>query len=198
MTRELVQRDKSHPSVVAWSLANEPHSRRLEARAFFAELIALARELDPTRLVTLVSYVGHDETSFELCDFLCVNRYNGWYTESGRIADGMKLLSADLDRIHERYQKPLVLSEFGADAVAGMHAEPSEMFTEEYQSEMIASIVEVLRQKPYVAGEHVWNLCDFKTGQAIHRVGGINHKGVFTRDRRPKQAARVLRELWSR
>jgi beta-glucuronidase len=198
MTRELVQRDKVHPSVIAWSLANEPHSRRPEARAFFAELVALARELDPTRLVTLVSYVGHDETSFELCDFLCVNRYNGWYTESGRIADGMKLLSADLDRIHARYQKPLVLSEFGADAVAGMHAEPAEMFTEEYQAEMIASIIAVLREKPYVVGEHVWNLCDFKTGQAIHRVGGINHKGVFTRDRRPKQAARVLRELWSR
>jgi len=131
MTRELVQRDKVHPSVIAWSLANEPHSRRPEARAFFAELIALARELDPTRLVTLVSYVGHDETSFELCDFLCVNRYNGWYTESGRIADGMKLLSADLDRFHELYEKPLLHSEFGADAVPGIHAGPPEMYTEE-------------------------------------------------------------------
>ena len=141
LTRELVARDKNHPSVIAWSLANEPHSRRPEAHAFFAELIGLARELDPTRLVTLVSYVGKDETSFDLCDFVCVNRYNGWYTESGRIADGMKLLSEDLDRIHERYQKPLVLSEFGADAVPGMHAEPPEMFTEEYQAEMIASIV---------------------------------------------------------
>ncbi|HEX6764818.1 MAG TPA: beta-glucuronidase [Polyangiaceae bacterium] len=198
MTRELVLRDKNHPSVVAWSLANEPHSRRPEARAFFAELIALARELDPTRLVTLVSYVGKDETSFELCDFLCVNRYNGWYSESGRIADGMKLLSADLDAIHARYGKPILLSEFGADAVPGMHAEPSEMFTEEYQAEMISSVVALLREKPYVLGEHVWNLCDFKTGQAIHRVGGINYKGVFTRDRRPKQAARTLRALWTK
>jgi beta-glucuronidase len=197
MTRELVARDKNHPSVIAWSLANEPHSRRPEAHAFFAELIGLARELDPSRLVTLVSYVGTDETSFDLCDFVCVNRYNGWYTESGRIADGMKLLSEDLDRIHARYQKPLVLSEFGADALPGMHAEPPEMFTEEYQAEMIASIIQVLREKPYVAGEHVWNLCDFKTGQAIHRVGGINYKGVFTRDRRPKQAARMLRALWA-
>jgi beta-glucuronidase len=109
----------------------------------------------------------------------------------------MKLLSADLDRIHARHQKPILLSEFGADAVPGTHAEPPEMWSEEYQAEMIASIVSLLREKPYVLGEHVWNLCDFKTGQAIHRVGGMNYKGVFTRDRRPKQAARVLRALWS-
>jgi beta-glucuronidase len=195
-TRELVLRDKNHPSVVAWSLANEPHSRRPEARGFFENLIDLTRELDATRPVTLVSYVGAEETSFELCDFLCVNRYNGWYTESGRIEEGMKLLSADLDRIHARYEKPIVLSEFGADALPGIHAEPSEMFSEEYQAAVIASIIALLREKPYVMGEHVWNLCDFKTGQAIHRVGGINYKGVFTRDRRPKQAARVLRALW--
>jgi beta-glucuronidase len=197
-TRELVLRDKNHPSVVAWSLANEPHSTRPGARAFFENLIGLTRELDRTRPVTLVSYVGRDETSFELCDFVCVNRYNGWYTQSGRIDEGMKLLSEDLDRIHARYQKPILLSEFGADAVPGTHAEPPEMFTEEYQAEMIASVVALLREKPYVLGEHVWNLADFKTGQAIHRVGGINYKGVFTRDRRPKQAARVLRALWSK
>jgi beta-glucuronidase len=197
-TRELVSRDKNHPSVVAWSLANEPHSSRPEAHAFFENLIGLTRELDPTRPVTLVSYVGHGETSFELCDFLCVNRYNGWYTQSGRIDEGMKLLSEDLDRIHARYQKPILLSEFGADAVPGTHSEPPEMFTEEYQAEMIASVVALLREKPYVLGEHVWNLADFKTGQAIHRVGGINYKGVFTRDRRPKQAARVLRALWAK
>ncbi|HEX6763940.1 MAG TPA: glycoside hydrolase family 2 TIM barrel-domain containing protein, partial [Polyangiaceae bacterium] len=197
-TEELVLRDKNHPSVVAWSLANEPHSRRPEAHAFFANLVAHARSLDSTRPVTLVSYLGAEETSFELCDFVSVNRYNGWYTQSGRIAEGMGLLSAELDRIHERFGKPVLLSEFGADAVPGSHAEPSEMFTEEYQAEMIAAVIGVLRQKDYVMGEHVWNLCDFKTGQAIHRVSGLNYKGVFTRDRRPKQAARTLKALWER
>jgi beta-galactosidase/beta-glucuronidase len=47
-----------------------------------------------------------------------------------------------------------------------------------------------------VIGEHVWNMCDFKTGQDVRRMGGMNHKGVFTRDRRPKLAAHRLRELW--
>jgi beta-galactosidase/beta-glucuronidase len=52
------------------------------------------------------------------------------------------------------------------------------------------------RQKSYVVGEHVWNMCDFKTCQGIGRVGALNHKGVFTRDRRPKLAAHRLREIW--
>ncbi len=71
-----------------------------------------------------------------------------------------------------------------------------EMFSEEFQAEMIARYIEVLRSKPNIVGEHVWNLCDFKTGQAVRRAGGLNLKGVFTRDRRPKLAAHRLRELW--
>jgi len=197
-TEELIRRDKNHPSVIAWSLANEPHSRRPEAAPFFRALVDLARELDPSRPVTLVSYMGEPEEAFDFCDFVCLNRYNGWYTEAGRIDEGVSRLSNELDRVHRRFQKPIVLSEFGADAVPGLHGEPPELFTEEYQAELITAFVRMLRDKPYVVGEHVWNLCDFKTGQAIHRVGGINYKGVLTRDRRPKQAARALRELWSK
>jgi beta-glucuronidase len=70
------------------------------------------------------------------------------------------------------------------------------MFSEEYQAEMLAGYIQVLRRKPFVVGEHVWNMCDFQTGQSVRRVGGMNLKGVFTRDRRPKLAAHRLRELW--
>jgi beta-glucuronidase len=55
----------------------------------------------------------------------------------------------------------------------------------------------VARQQAYIAGQHVWNLCDFTTAQAVHRLGGINYKGVFTRDRRPMPAAHKLHDLWS-
>jgi len=41
-------------------------------------------------------------------------------------------------------------------------------------------------------------MCDFKTPQGIHRVGALNYKGVFTRDRRPKMAAHLLRKLWTK
>ncbi len=60
------------------------------------------------------------------------------------------------------------------------------------RAEMIARYIEVLRRKSFVVGEHVWNLCDFKTGQALRRVGRLNPKGVFTRDRRPMPAADIV------
>jgi beta-glucuronidase len=195
-TREMIERDKNHPSVILWSLANEPHSVPGKARAFFEPLFAEARALDPTRPVTLVSFLGAAEESFELCDVVCLNRYTGWYTDCGNLEEALPRLSAELEALHEKYSKPVLLTEFGADALPGHHAQPPEMFSEEYQAEMITRYIQLLRQKPYVAGEHVWNMCDFKTAQGITRAGALNYKGVFTRDRRPKLAAHRLRELW--
>jgi len=199
--QELIARDKNHPSVIMWSVANEPHSwnnpKLAPAKPFFRELYDLAKTLDTTRPVTLVSMIGEGEESFEFMDVVCMNRYFGWYVQVGDIGKGVQQLSADLDAIHARFPKPLILTEFGADAVAGSHAQPPEMFTEEYQAEMISRYLDVLGSKPYVVGAHVWNFADFKTAQAIHRVGGLNLKGVFTRDRRPKLAAHRLRERWT-
>ena len=61
---------------------------------------------------------------------------------------------------------------------------------------MLAGYIEIMDALPYVAGQHVWNLCDFKTAQAEHRTNAMNYKGVFTRDRRPKLAAHRLRTIW--
>jgi beta-glucuronidase len=196
-TRELIDRDKNHPSVILWNLANEPDdSTRPAAKEVFHELYSLAKALDPTRPVTIVSYVGVAEESLEFCDVVCLNRYRGWYTQMGQLDKACALLSSELDQVHEKFPKPLLLTEFGADTIPGHHAQPPEMFSEEYQAEMLTRYVEVLNSKPFVVGHHVWNMCDFKTGQAVHRFGGMNLKGVFTRDRRPKLAAHRLRELW--
>ncbi len=195
-TEALIARDKNHPSVIAWSLANEPHSRRPEARAFFRTLYDLAKSQDATRPVTVVSAVGLEEEAFDFVDFMCLNRYYAWYVEPGQLDSACVRLSEELDALYARYHKPLALTEFGADTVPGCHAEPPELFSEEFQAEMLARYIEVLRTKPFVVGEQVWNLCDFKTGQSVRRVGGMNLKGVFTRDRRPKMAAHRLRQIW--
>jgi beta-glucuronidase len=48
-----------------------------------------------------------------------------------------------------------------------------------------------------MTGMHVWNFADFKTAQSILRTGGLNRKGVFTRERQPKMAAHFLRQRWN-
>jgi beta-glucuronidase len=194
---EMIARDKNHPSVIMWSLANEPHSMRPVAKSFFRELYDLAKSLDATRPVTLVSYLGFAEESFEFCDVVCLNRYFGWYLQSGQVDEGCDALSSELDILHGMFPKPVLLTEFGADTIPGHHAQPPEMFSEEYQAEMLARYIELLNSKPYVVGQHVWNLCDFKTSQTVVRMGSMNYKGVFTRDRRPKLAAHRLRQLWA-
>ena len=193
---DLIARDCNHPSVIMWSVANEPHSKRTTAKDFFHTLYRTAKSLDDTRPVTLVNLGGVWEEAFEYMDVLCVNRYNGWYTQCGDLDEGAAKLSADLDKIHEAFKKPMIVTEFGADAIAGHHAQPPEMFSEEYQAEMITRYHNLFKTKPYIVGEHVWNLCDFKTAQAVHRPNSMNHKGVFTRTRQPKLAAHKLRELW--
>ncbi len=195
--RELIARDKNHPSVILWSVANEPHSTRPAAKPFFRSLYDLAKSLDQSRPVTLVNLADVWEDSFDFLDVVCINRYYGWYSEPGRLPEGLARLSAELDKLREKFHKPVIVAEFGADAVAGHHAQPAEMFSEEYQAELIARYHDLFQSKPYVVGEHIWNLCDFKTGQGINRVGALNLKGIFTRDRRPKLAAHTVRKLWS-
>lgn len=218
MLREMIQRDKNHPSVIMWSLANEPHSVTPEARqhyfanefdildnpsypeavAAFQEQTNLVRSLDSTRPVTLVSHNGVLEDSFDFLDVVSVNRYNGWYTESGQIDVGIEVLSKEIDLIQRRFPKPIILSEFGADTIPGHHALPPEMFSEEFQVEFLTKYIEMLDSKSSVVGQHIWNLCDFKVIQSTHRVNGYNYKGVFTRDRRPKLAAHRVKELWTK
>lgn len=194
--RELIARDKNHPSVIMWSLANEPFSNRPEAGRFFKSLAGLAHSLDSTRPATIASYLGAGEEAFNYLDVVCVNRYMGWYTEQGRLDLALPKLSKDLDAIYKKFKKPVIISEFGADALPGLRSKNPEMFTEDYQKAMIKAYVELAAKKPYIAGTHVWNLCDFKTGQGVHRPGGMNWKGVFTRNRRLKLAARFLRKYW--
>ncbi|MGC8781168.1 MAG: beta-glucuronidase [Anaerolineae bacterium] len=209
---ELIARDKNHPSVIMWSIANEPivsqggmaaamgGPSRLHAAAgpFFTELFELVRRLDPTRLVTVEAPIASGYVDWlALCDVLCIHRYTGWYTLSGQLEAALQSLAKDLDQLHEQYRKPIAITEFGADTIAGAHGEPAEMWTEEYQVEMLRGYLDVAAARPFVVGMHVWNFADFKTGQSILRAGGLNRKGVFTRDRQPKMAAHLLRERWN-
>lgn len=208
--RELVARDKNHPSVIMWSLANEPIASRgnfnLGGRAtadsvsmgFFRELFGLVRTLDNSRLSTIVGVQGGPDEWLGLSDVVCINRYYGWYTQNGNIDAGAKMLDNELERLYNALHKPIIVTEFGADTYSGMHDIQPEMFTEEYQRDFIKAYLDVAATKSFVTGMHVWAFADFKTAQGVIRFGGMNWKGVFTRDRKPKAAAFYLRSRWAK
>lgn len=198
---QLIARDRNRPCVIAWSLANEPGYLAEPCYAetsapYWADLFAYARALDPSRPLTHanVGFAGLDDPAFDHGDFLSINRYHGWYGAPGQIDRGIELLRADIDTLAKR-GKPVFLSEFGADAMAGFHATHDQLFTEEYQADLIAAYWRVIDVHPAVIGGHVWNFADFRTAQHSRRVVH-NLKGVFTRTREPKRAAWMLRDLW--
>ncbi|MEN2984437.1 MAG: beta-glucuronidase [Dictyoglomaceae bacterium] len=195
--REMINRDKNHPCVIMWSVANEPADYEEEAEEYFKRIIEEVRELDPTRPVTIVESSGPLETkTARYVDIISVNRYYAWYTDMGHLELIEFQLEKELRTWYELYKKPILLSEFGADTIAGFHQDPPVMFTEEFQVEFLKKYGEVLDKLPFVIGEHVWNFADFATKQHVIRVVG-NKKGVFTRQRQPKASALFLRERWA-
>lgn len=193
--REMIRRDAHHPSVVAWCLANEPHSHQPEALPYFEKVFAAAREEDSTRPMTIVMCRFPNEKCHHLCDFIGLNAYPGWYGGGAPLAETASYFSGFLDEVRAITRKPVLMTEFGADALAGLHSLPASLWTEDYQSELIRTLIAVLRSKDYIIGEHLWAFADFHTAQNHFRTHG-NRKGVFTRDRQPKMAAHTLREIW--
>jgi len=210
---ELIIRDKNHASVLMWCVANEPLPGGLNlsnlgaknedpsverGRVFLETLLARVRELDPTRLATLVGVMGGPKEWMHKCDVICLNRYWGWYVQGGELPKAFATQEKELDDTWATFGKPVIITEFGADTMAGMHGHPAVMWTEEYQAEYIRGHLAVAERKAFVAGMQVWNFADFAAVQSIMRVGGLNMKGVFTRTRQPKMAAHVLREFWAK
>lgn len=196
--RELVDRDKNHPSVVLWSIANEPESDTEGARKYFEPLFTETRQLDPSRPVGFVNMMMAPADRCvitELADVVMLNRYYGWYVHSGDLAAAERGLEEELNGWASRHDKPIIITEYGADTVAGLHAVPSQPWTEEYQVEILEMSHRVFDRIAAVTGEQVWNFADFATGAGFARVQG-NKKGVFTRERHPKAAAFALRRRW--
>jgi beta-glucuronidase len=197
--RELISRDKNHPSIVMWIIANEPAAQEEGAREYFEPLAKLTRELEPSRPVSYANQgAATPETDLimDLFDVTCINRYFGWYQQTGDLGAAEIALEEELRLWQETYDQPIIMTEYGADTLAGLHSILAVPFSEEFQVDMLDMYHRVFDRIDAMAGEHVWNFADFQTSIGIRRVDG-NKKGVFTRDRKPKAAAHSLKKRWT-
>ena len=193
---EEIRRDRNKASIVLWSIANETPGTP-ERTLFLKTLASKVRELDSTRLVTaalLVHSQGHDkyvdDPLGEALDVIGMNEYIGWYEQ--------KPQDADTTNWHISYQKPLIVSEFGGDAKAGLHGADTERWTEEYQASIFRHQLAMLPRIPQFRGLSPWVLMDFRS--PMRQLPGIqdnyNRKGLVSEQGEKKQAFFVLQSAY--
>lgn len=193
---EEIRRDRNKASIILWSVANETPLTP-ERTAFLKTLAGDARSLDSTRLVTaalLVRTEGHDkyvdDPLGEVLDVIGMNEYIGWYEETPQ--------DADSTHWHIAYQKPVIVSEFGGDAKAGLHGAATERWTEEYQASIFQHQLAMLAKIPQFRGLSPWILMDFRSPmrQLPGIQDGFNRKGLISDQGQKKKAFFVLQSTY--
>lgn len=198
---EMITRDKNHPSVIAWSLLNEPETTNEAAVPYFTTIFEKAHELDvqkrPRTFALVMNSVPSVCKCYQLSDIVALNRYYGWYVKGGyEISDAMQMLKAEMDEWKALdLNKPFIFTEYGADTLGSEHKLPSVMWSQEYQDEYLKMTHDIFDSYDFIKGEQIWNFADFQTTEGIMRVNG-NKKGIFTRQRQPKDVAFKLKKRW--
>lgn len=199
---EMITRDKNHASVIAWSILNEPQCTSEGTEAYFKPLFDLAHELDvqkrPRTYAIVMMSLPHNSKGQQFADFISLNRYYGWYVMGGYgMVDAEAAFRKEMDGWAKVLNgRPMIFTEYGADTLPSEHKLPSVMWSQEYQNEYLDMNHRVFDSYDFVQGELVWNFADFQTTEGIMRANG-NKKGIFTRQRQPKDAAFHFRARWT-
>lgn len=196
---DLIRRDKNRASVIIWSVANETPVSEPRTR-FLTALANTARQLDPTRLVSAAMEVHADKVTGNtrtvedplapVLDIVSFNEYIGWYTGLPETCDKIEWVIP--------YQKPVVISEFGGDALQGFHGDRLTRFTEEFQEDLYIKSLAMLRKIPQLRGTSPWILVDFRSPR--RPLAGIqdgwNRKGLIGENGTRKKAFSVLKAFY--
>jgi beta-glucuronidase len=195
MLGSLIFRDRNRPSVVLWSVANETPETPDRLR-FLRALVKEAKRLDPTRPVTAAMFAKQTGRTATVKDPLAravdvvgINEYFGWYW--GKVADIPGL------RWRSTAGRPVVISEFGAGARAGLMGKPSERWTEQFQAEVYGKQLDMIERIKFVRGTSPWIMMDFRSPHRQNRhQQGYNRKGLVSDQGARKLAFQVVRDRY--
>ncbi|WP_460611571.1 glycoside hydrolase family 2 TIM barrel-domain containing protein, partial [Hymenobacter terrigena] len=194
---DLISMGKNRASIVVWSVGNEtpPGAARLK---FMTSLVHKARALDDTRLVAAALELHRngpqvtvdDDLGAEL-DLASFNEYAGWYWND-------KLSDVPNYTFNIKYNKPVVISEFGGDALAGYHGDANTRWSEEFQEALYQNQLKMLGHIQGLRGMTPWILADFRATRRQHPVyqNGFNRKGLISSTGVKKKAFYVLQDYY--
>lgn len=192
--RELMKRDFNRASVIIWSVGNE-NADTDPRLSFMSRLAECAHKEGGNRLVSAACLVNGEKNIIEdrLADHLDVigiNEYCGWYTpDFEKLPD---LLSGS------HPDKPVIITEFGADALPGHHGTHWDKGTEECQAYVYERQLKELQKCDYVKGMTPWILYDFRCPRRTSFLQNYyNRKGLCAEDKvYTKMAFEVLQEFY--
>ncbi|WP_010663817.1 glycoside hydrolase family 2 protein [Marinilabilia salmonicolor] len=196
---DMIGRDKNRASVIVWSVANETPVSEYRTK-FLRRLIAEAHQMDPVRLVSAAlerhTKPGTDNVQVvedplqEYVDIIAFNEYIGWY--DGR-NEKIKTAAFEIE-----YQKPVIISEFGAGALQGNHGSAEELWTEEYQEELYRETLKMLENITQLRGITPWILADFRSPRRVlpDIQDGWNRKGLISPTGNKKKAFFILKDYY--
>ncbi|MCR5130594.1 MAG: beta galactosidase jelly roll domain-containing protein [Prevotella sp.] len=193
---DMIARDHNRANVIIWSIANEtPHSP--ERDDFLGKLATYARSQDSTRLISMAMEVTgaanyHNKLQDNMnkyVDVVSFNQYIGWYRD---VNDAPKMTW------EIPYDKPVIISEFGGGAKAGLHGEKNQRWTEEFQENLYIQNTAMLDKIEGLAGTTPWILKDFRSPRRVLTdiQNYYNRKGLFSDEGQKKKAFYVLKKWY--
>lgn len=197
--KELISRDKNRACSIIWSMANETPTSK-ERLVFLTNLASTARKLDDTRLISAALedhgkkedkniMIVEDEFA-KVVDVLSFNQYYGWY--GGKI-DNIKNIRWEIN-----VDKPVIISEFGAGALQGYHADNMTRWSEEFQELLYKETLPTLAKITGLSGITPWILVDFRSPHRtlIPYQDGWNRKGLISETGNKKKAFYTLQSFY--
>jgi beta-glucosidase len=198
---EMIARDRNRCAIGFWSISNE--TKPAPARdAFLSRLLKYGRSLDGSRLFASafdVAYYIPEADEFQMkdgfageLDVIGVNKYMGWYAKWPKPAAEIKW--------NVFTDKPLIISEFGCEALAGRkgRADEAGSWSEDYQAALYRDNLTMFRNIPNLAGVSPWVLFDFLSPYRQHPVNqsSFNRKGLLSDKGVKKQAWHIMHEYY--
>jgi len=196
MLNEMIRRDRNKASVILWSVSNETPNNPTRTE-FLTNLANEARRLDPTRPITSALIGPHakgnemvqDDPLANALDVVGQNEYIGWYDMHPEDADNIKWTLP---------QKPILISEFGAEAKQGIHGGINQRWAEEQQVNVYEHQFVMINKIPQVRGLIPWVLMDFRspTRNIPKLQDGFNRKGLLSEEGKKKQAFYLFQKTY--